>query len=253
MYIQPTCSLNFFLTRSRHQLYKQPSLQKNADSSVWGLLVCDQWTCTVTVFLISWINGINYHSLPGNTLLAFTCGDPYSILCSVYACVCVHVVCVYMQLPLESNICWVWAVISTRTNTRSHIMHIFLYLPVRIIRQDSSLYNLHSDVSRLILGEAQAPPACVYKQWGQVGWRAGGLHRVRTQPSPIMIYIVIIGRYMSSGVIAHIFIAIALGCVQFSGDIITLNTLLSLDPLSSRVSLYNSWCKKRLVNDEVAM
>lgn len=60
---------------------------------------------------------------------------------------------------------------------------------------------------------------------GGIGER-GGLHRVRAQPSPIMIYIDIIGGYMSSGVIAHISIAIASGCVQFSGDIIALNNLL---------------------------
>lgn len=43
---------------------------------------------------------------------------------------------------------------------------------------------------------------------GQVGTGVcgGGLHGVRTQPSPIMIYIVIIGGCMSVGVIAQIFL-----------------------------------------------
>ncbi len=126
----------------------------------------------------------------------------------MYAFVCV---CVCAHCPLKKNN-HLSVGNDHHTHTRAHThttstcwhMHILLYLPVSIIQQDSSMYNLHSDIIWVILEVAQGPPACMFELLVRNGTRwEGGLHRVRAQPSPIMIYIIIIGACMSLGVIAQ--------------------------------------------------
>lgn len=129
-----------------------------------------QWTCTVIA-----VSSIELLELITTLYLGTHCWHLHAVTHTPFsaAFMCVFV-CVSTHFPLENNSCWAWAVIAHTPPITHWHAHVLLYLPVCIIRQDSSLYNLHSDIIWVILEVAQAPPACVFKLLVRNGARCVG-------------------------------------------------------------------------------